>query len=173
MTDVYARSRARIVAAGLVRPADEAPYAPGDVICNSTSTPQPLAFAGASLDPRVGCGLIAYASLACTANQATRLDAELWLFTVAPAMDADNAPFTPTTAELSDLVAIVTLASAWAAVGNAQTGADGNVVITAPLLSIPFACAPGDSSLYGVLVARNAYVPVAGEAFRLALGILD
>jgi hypothetical protein len=30
-------------------------------------------------------------------------------------------------------------------------------------------CAPGSSKVYGVLVARNAYVPVAYEPFTVVL----
>lgn len=173
MTDVYARGKCHTAAASYTRPGDTNSYAPGDVVCNSTSAPAALTFAAASLDPLVRSGVITHATLVCGANQATKLDSELWLFTVAPAMDNDNAAFTPTDAELDNLVGIISLPASGAKAGDATAGAGGNAVIEAPSLALPFQCAAGSTALYGVLVARNAYVPVASETFRVALRILD
>lgn len=173
MTDVYARGKCHSVAASYTRPGDTTPYNAGDVICNSTSAPAALQFAAASLDPLVRAGVIAHATLVCGANQATKLDAELWLFTAAPAMDNDNAAFTPTDAELDNLAGIISLTASAAKVGDATAGAAGNCVIEAPNLALPFQCAAGSTALFGVLVARNVYTPVASETFRVALRILD
>lgn len=176
--DVYARARPRIIAVTLTRPADTVQYTPGDVVCNSTDTPTPLVFSSASLDPIVRCATIISASIACSANLAMKPDVELWLFTVPPAMDADNAPFTPTDAELEHLVCVLDFAAAAFGVGHhvgdATVGNLGNVVLFRSAgTTIPFQCAPEETSLYGVLVARNAYVPLAGESFRVALGVVD
>lgn len=176
--DVYARASARIIAVDLTRPADTVQYAPGDVICNSTDTPAPLVFPSAARDPAVRCGMILSASIACSANLAMKPDVELWLFTVPPAMGADNAPFTPTDAELEHLACILDFSKdAFGVghhVGDATVGSAGNVVLfRSANTMIPFQCAPEETSLYGVLVARNAYVPLAGEAFRVALGVVD
>ena len=57
--------------------------------------------------------------------------------------------------------------------GNLTAGAAGNALCWVRNLAIPFKCTSSEASLFGVLVARNAYIPIALSPFYLALGVLQ
>lgn len=160
--------------ADFTRPADTTAYAAGDVIANSTSAATVITFPAAA-GSGDNTGTIRSVLLVDGANQATKLNADLFLFNTAPASYGnDNGAFTPTDAEMQNLVGVVSLDGTTAAnlkEGDATSGAGGNVLIQQAGLSIPFRCAAGSRKLYGVLVARNSYTPVSGETFRVKLGI--
>jgi hypothetical protein len=109
---------------------------------------------------------------------ATKGKFELWLFagTAAPTVDTDNVPFTPSDVELLDLVGIVRFDDTAAFVGEATVGAVGNAIYVGTHLgvanfAIPFRCGAGVTTLWGLLVVRNAYVPVADEVFTVTLHV--
>jgi hypothetical protein len=163
------------VNANLTRPADTTPYSPGDVI-SAVTTNDHFTFGAASNDgsKRVGRAIgpgtlsVNLARLFSSANQATKLDAELWLFCQDIAEVADNGAFAPTDAEMLTLVGIIDFPfTAWK-VGNATSGAGGNAVCEIRNLDFPIARSK-DGRLYGQLVARNAYTPVASEIFTVEL----
>lgn len=167
-------SRYHQVWADFTRPADTTAYAAGDVIADSTSAATILTFRGcAGNDDEAGA--IHSVLLIDGADQATKLNADLFLFDTAPtSYGNDNAAFTPTDAELQTLVGVISLDGTTAAnlkEGDATSGAGGNVLIQQTGLNMPFRCAAGSTKLYGVLVARNAYTPVSAETFRLKLGV--
>lgn len=162
--------RSRKISAGFSRPANTTGYTAGDVVNNSTSAPEPLTFTGAA---RVagGSGVITDLLIIDSGNQTTKPSLELWLFHTAPAMDNDNAAFTPSDEELLNLVAIIPVASTF--VGDATAGAGGNAVYQAKGINQAFVCTGAVTALYGVLVVRNAYTPLSGETFTVLLGVLQ
>ena len=153
----------------LTRPADTTAYAAGDVISDATGDAH-FTFAE-SLRPGNKkshlSGSIATVRLHSSANVATKLDAELWLFHTDIADVADNAAFAPTDAEALTLVGIISFATANWKEGNAGADAAGNAVIEARNLGL--ALRGASPTLYGQLVARNAYIPVSGEIFTCEL----
>ncbi len=152
--------------ASFTRPADTTQYTAGDVISNSTSAPAVMTFNAALLD---GYGTIQTAYLLDSANQATLLDAELWLFDTAPAATNDNAAIAFTDAELARLIGVIDFAVADGKVGLVTSGAAGNAINFQANLSIPVRGLSND--IYGVLVARNTYTPVSGETLTVVLGM--
>lgn len=158
-----------IVTTTFFRPADTAVYAAGDAVTNSTTSPTAMTFSGAA---RIngGSGVIVSVVLCDTANQATKPQFELWLFDALPGtIPNDNAAFTPNDTILNTVISVVPLNVVY--VGDA--GASGNSILLVQGLSIPFKCASGSTSLYGLLVVKNAYTPINTEGFTFRLGILQ
>lgn len=187
--NIAAFNRPAIISDSMTRPADTNAYAAGDVIATSTTAPvaQKLLLAASKLG---GYGKIISASLLDSANQATKLEADVFLFTAAVGLDNDNAAFTPTDAEMATLAAVIplynktvdlvpstdavlTTVSAAVYDGDATSGAGGNALFVRDDLSKIFKCADASRDLWWVLVARNAYTPVSGEIFTLKLDILQ
>lgn len=159
----------RPVVGSFTRPSDTATYAAGDVVCNSTSAPVAITFSNAVSHPGGG-GVLMGAALIDGACQTLKGDFELWVFDTAPTMDNDNAAFTPTDAELQALVKIIPFGSS-PKVGDATSGAGGNAVYDVDLTPRVFKCTASEKNLYGVLVVRNAYVPVSAGTFAVRLMI--
>lgn len=154
------------IKANLTRPADTTAYAAGDAVTDSTTAPTALTFTGCAGQDG-GSGLIIGALLQDSANQATKGQFELWLFTDSPTPDNDNALFTPTDAENRTLVCIIEFSAAF--VGDATSGAGGNCVYQATAINKAFRTDADDRELYGLLVVRNAYTPVSAERFDITL----
>jgi hypothetical protein len=156
----------------VTRPAaDTNQYTAGDVVCGSTSAPAVITFTGCAR-ANGGTGMIVGAHCVDSANQTTKPQLELWLFDTTITPDNDNAVFTPTDAELLTLVGIIQFATWY--VGDATAAAGGNCASLATLINhIAFDCGAAVTALYGVLVARNAYTPVADEVFSIRLRILQ
>lgn len=144
------------------RPADTTTYAVGDAISESTSAGTVWTFPWAR-----GAGLGAIlqdALLIVSTAQTLKLDALLWLFDTAPATTLnDNVAWTPTDAEMKTLLTVIRFPAFAALVGS------GNTVVEQPALARSLACASGASSLYGVLVAGNAYIPTSAEEITIRL----
>jgi hypothetical protein len=151
-------------AAAKTRPADTTAYAAGDVINESTSAGTGWVFADSVTTPG-GTGVIKRVYINDSAYVATNLSAELFLFDTVVGVDNDNAAFTPTDAEMLTCVAVVPVSTGRP--GDITAGAGGNSLLESADVNIPFKCASGSTTLYGVLVARNAYVPVSGEIFTI------
>ena len=168
--------RTKFPSATLTRPANTTAYASGDVISDATGDAH-FTFGSASDDgskmvsrPDVGTITLNSVLLHSSANQATKLQAELWLFWADIANVADNAAFAPTDAEMLTLVTIVQIPqSAWF-VGNAGSGANGNAVCVISNIDTPIKTS-GNGRLYGQLVVRNAYTPVSDQVFTCVLGL--
>ena len=172
MSENVVLRKTRTIITSFTRPANTTAYAAGDVVCNSTSAPVILTFSRSSNQTN-GNGTILHAVCVDSANVATKPDLELWLFDTTVGMDNDNAAFTPTDAELLTLVGVIAFPTASFKVGDAASGADGNSVCEATP-TLPFKCAgTTENALYGIVVVRNAYVPVSGETFSFRLKILD
>ena len=161
----------RKVSAVVTRPANTTQYAAGDVVTGGT--PAVLTFSGCA-QPDVngdnsGEAIIRSAINVHSSYVATGPDLELYLFSIAPTIDADNAAWTPTDAELLTLVGVIPFTT-WK-VGTATVGADGNQIDYESDINLLFKCAAGDQALYGILVERGTYIPVSDETFTIALHI--
>ena len=157
-----------VVAAATTRPGDTTTYAAGEVF--DAATGAGLVFTDVVRKPG-DKGTIVGLSVLDSANQTLKPSLELWLFNAVIGYDNDNAAFTPTDAELATLVAIIPLVNAY--VGDATSGAGGNAVYTPGSTLIPFETATTSRNLYGVIVVRNAYVPVASEILTVNLRVLQ
>jgi hypothetical protein len=140
-------------------------YGAGDTITGAT--PAPLKFSKSAAQAGQG-GSIKSVTIISDLAQSTKLDADLFLFDAPPAVTVDNLAFAPTDAEMLTLVAVVSVIGTTAA--NTKIGGANQAFINVGL-DIPFVCARGDSALYGILVARNAYVPGSAEVLRVKLGV--
>jgi len=149
----------------ITRPANTDVYTAGDVVSEVTSNDH-FTFEEVNrpggIKKHLG-GSIATARLHSSANQATKLDGELWLFSQDIAEVADNGAFAPTDAEMLTLVGIIDFPVANWKEGIATAGAAGNAVCEA--FNLGLAYKGGLTSLFGQLVVRNAYTPVSGEIF--------
>jgi hypothetical protein len=158
-------TRTRITASK-TRPADTNAYAVQDVINESTSAGTGWTFTSLGRINGNG-GVIDRVHLVSSANPTTKLQAALYLFNAAPVADNDNAAFTPSDGELANLIGIVQFPLTF--VGDATSGAGGNVVYSSGQIHVPYVCASDGTSLFGVLVALNAYTPVSAEAFTIMI----
>src|SRR5881409_1389682 len=145
------------VSQSLVRPANTTAYTAGDVWTNGSNAR--MVFTG--LNRNTGYGAeIKHALAIDDAAQATKVDLELWLFSAdITDLDADNAAWTPTDAQLATLIGIIAFPVANFKPGDATAGAGGNAACIAANVGI----AIKHDTLYGVLVVRNAYTPVSAE----------
>jgi hypothetical protein len=149
--------------ASFTRPNDTTTYTAGDVICDSTSAPTIMTFANVVANNGDGGKLTA--DLLQTVAQALALDATLELFTAAPTMQNDNAAWGPSDAEMLDHVATIRFSG-----GDRAASANNSKTQGYPMEK-PFKCAAGSTSLFGVLVARNGYIPAAQEVPAVKLTI--
>lgn len=146
------------------RPSDTNVYAAGDTISESTSVATVWTFANVVRE-KGQSGTIGKVVIDDSSSPALKLQCELWLFDTAPTADQDNAAFTPTDAEMQTVVAVVPIN------GSHVGTASGNTLLTSGAIADPFRCAGGSTSLFGVLVARNAYIPTSAEVFNIRLSI--
>lgn len=153
----------------ITRPADTNAYAVADAITDSNSAPTVLTIAGFGRQ-NGGSGVITGMRLISSANQATKPDIDVFVFDTTFTPDNDNAAFTPTDAELETCLGVVRFRGTDVVVGDANSGASGNVLYPNPLNGfspIAYKCGAGTTGLFFALVARNAYTPVSGEKFTL------
>lgn len=162
------RGQGHTVSDSATRPANTTTYTAGDVVGDGTV----LEFVNASARSSEP-GIIQQAIISSSAYVTPAPDLELWLFDTTVTADADNAAFTPTDAELATLVGVIDFSTTTWKTGTATAGAGGNMVCVADNLGIPFNTISNQNSLYGVLVTRNAYVPISGEIFTIRLQIID
>lgn len=164
------RGKGHTTIATVTRPANTTPYTSGDVVGTDPGTV--ITINNAS-NGEFECGILQQAIISSSAYVGTPPDLELWLFDTTVTADTDNAAFTPTDAELATLVGIVDFPTLDWKIGTATAGVDGNMACVAANIGMPFNTKKGTHSLFGVLVARNAYVPISGEIFTLRLQVLD
>ena len=94
------------------------------------------------------------------------IDLELWLFSTAPtSYGAANAAFTPTDAQLLNVVAVVSFGS------SARFAAADNSMKFTGSIAVPVRSTNNDGDLYGVLVARGAYQAATTGDLTVMLGI--
>lgn len=150
----------------IARPANTTDYAAGDVVSEVTTNDFFTFTRSASSDLPIK-GTLNTAKMMILANQATKPDLELWLFSQTIAEVADNSAFAPTDVEILTLIDVIPFALADWYVGLAGAGADGNIVQVKNNLAIPIPSTNGN--IYGQLVVRNVYTPISGESFTAKL----
>lgn len=161
------RPRTVVVEQSFTRPADTTTYAPGDAVNNSTSAPTIMTFANSARE--TGGGMVLSNVLLIMSTAATLVgDFDLMLFESSITMSNDNAAFSPSDADAKKLLAIVPLRGA---VDGVKLGL--NVVFDTGPIARSLKCAAGTASIFGVLVARNAYVPTSAEEFTVRLLLIQ
>lgn len=176
----------RVLSASITRPNNTTAYAAAQVIGNATTSTMVFNKGGYAN----GNGMIVGAVLVDGANQATKLNVDLFLFNAPPTAQADQAAWTIPYADLTNvtetgaaaglgpaLIGVISFGGT-PVVANQAAAGSGSVVFQAPTgstsLNIPY-IALNDSpntQLYGVLVARNAYTPVANEVLSVQLRVI-
>ncbi len=169
----------RQLIAEFTRPANVTAYAAGDVITDTTTM---MSFTRAARITNSAGGEICSAILISSAASST-LQAELYLFDTAFTIAEDNAAFNPSDTQIKGFVGVVPFYNQ-ATMGdltNTNPPADFKAAADYPLasntifqvsdLGIIYQCASGSATLFGVLVARNAYTPASGETFTIKLGV--
>lgn len=166
------RYEAKILTDAITRPNDTTQYAAGDVIAEATTNDY-FTFGDASANPAARfkprpTGLITGARITSSANQSTKLDAELVLFHTAFTETADNAAWNISDAQLLTRIGSIDFpAASWSA-GNAAAAAAGNAFCDVDNRGLVYTLTD-DMVIYGALIARNAYTPVANEVFTISL----
>jgi hypothetical protein len=140
------------------RPANTTQYAVGDAVGDGTV----WTFTG-SARSNAGTGTMLGVLITDTSKQATLPQFNLWLFSAAPAIPADNAVFNPSEAELATLVDVISVTN--------FIPASVNGALIAPDINRPFKCGTGSMDLFGVLTAANAYTPTSAEKFGVYLKV--
>lgn len=147
------------------RPDNATAYAAGDVISDSASVAAVLEFPKC-VRRNGGSGAILRAHLSIDVNHAAPPNFELYVFEDAPTDHLDNAALALANDDLASLHAVFTLNGSAAKVVNAAASPAGALYYSAALdLAHPFVCAADSRSLYGLLVTRSAFTPVAESKY--------
>jgi len=159
-----ASGKSTISSANLItRPDNITAYAAGDVITNATAIC--LTFPDCAKE-KGDSGVITQVTIIDSIQAATPLTGELWLFSATLTPADDNAAFAPTDAQALTCIGVIPFTSA------GYLAANSVVVHISNFGGLTFQCAADNTSLYGVLVARNAYAPTALETFQVKLHII-
>lgn len=151
-------SSTSIISATFARPGDTNVYAVDDVVGSGAV----ITFANIGRSPG-GTGYITNARIAKSTAVITNASFRLWLFSAAPAAIADNSPFTLLWANRAIRDGYIDFACITAGAGSDSASA------TVANLNIRFSCATDSTSIFGVLTARQAYVPGNAENFFIEL----
>lgn len=150
----------RVASATITRPNDTTQYAAGEVMTGTVAAV--LQFGVNSMFGEIKSALLVDSIIA----GGTKPECDLLLYSESPDIAADNAAFAPTDAQSATLVASIPFLAA-----NFKSATGNGHIVSANASGIPYT-AP-DRVLYGVLIARNTYVPTALEVFTLKLGVSD
>jgi len=143
------------------RPADTTAYAIDDVVGNSTSLPEILVFS--NMTTKIGAsGYIVKARLEASSATVTDATFRLYLYNQRVAAINDNAAKTRLFANREKQVGHIDFALA-----TEGTGSDCAFSVLLDV-NIPFTTLYSNV-LYGVLVAKAAYIPTSGERFFIEL----
>ncbi|MDQ1307669.1 MAG: hypothetical protein QG671_3502 [Actinomycetota bacterium] len=165
---VYVAGRSVRSKAFLTRPADTTQYTADDALTDALGIP--LEFTGCGRLPG-GSGLIVDVIARSSANQLATASPtqELHIFIRKPTATADNSEWAPTDDDMNNWIGCVALNS-WKN-GNKTAGAGGNSMVRAGQVNLIYVCAPDITSLWGLVVERGTYTPVASERFSYELGL--
>ena len=156
------------VTQSFIRPNNATAYAAGDVVTTSATADVSvlIPFAGMARNPGGG-GVIESALFIDSVAAATKPDLELYLFdTQNITLEADNVAWAITDANIMFCVGVIPFAT------GAFKTAGANGVIAVNSVGLAYNCASSSTSLYGILIARNAYTPAALEQFTFRLQAL-
>jgi hypothetical protein len=167
-----------IASDSLVRPANATPYGANDVVNDSaTASNKILIFktptfntagtvtgtTGVVINKGLG-GLINSAIITTDTANVTNGTFKLLIFSDTVAVAADNAAWVPSGTSGARLLGEIDFALVSNGGSNPYAYVSG--------LGIPFQCAPDDTKLYGVLLAKAAYTPKVNGKVIVKLGII-
>ncbi len=159
----------RIITASFSRPSNTTPYSIGDVVTDGGPTIITLEDA---VREGAQSALLVGATLVVSSNPALKGDFRLFLFDTTVAMEADNAAWDPSDAEMATALGYIDFGDEPEAGG--ASGGTSNVIYQALGVNIPIV-APTDGvfDIFGILVVRNAYIPTASETFTVRLHVIQ
>ncbi len=156
----------------ITRPTDTTQYSARDVVANATSSAVVATFTDCG-SPRIGSngasGLIRSATLIHSSYVSTGPDFLLFLFTVSPTTQQDNAKLAVTDADLLNCIGTIPFTT-WV-IGKDTGGAGGSQIDYEKDVNLVFECADDDRDLYGIMIELSTYTPVNGESFKIVLNI--
>ena len=164
------RPVSKIITASYPRPADTTAYAVGDVLADSTSAATILTFANVARSAGLGF-LIDGVTLIQSTAPTTLPSLELHLFDTSITMQNDNAAWNPTDADLAKSLGYIKFPGTQ--VAGAASGGNGNSVLSVATDIKSRAAAAAATSIYGVIVVRNAYTPASAESFTFRLHVIQ
>jgi hypothetical protein len=179
IADELKNHKPTMVVSSFIRPNNTTAYTAGDIIYPAVpggSLIQVKALQFKDALPFGGSGFISEAQLKIFSTQPTKLSADLHLFT-APltAAPVDNDPWAigaigvnGANVSLADMTNHLKTISFPDTAGEVLGGFTMYEVMPSKIVN----AASASTSLYGILVAKNAYVPIASEKFVIQLGIL-
>jgi hypothetical protein len=150
-----------IATSSFARPNNTTQYTAGDALNAFES--------GSSLNSiavgrvNTGNGKILAATLTDSAAQSVKGDFTLYLFDDAITAPQDNVLFNPTSAEIKSCLGAIQFAN--------PISLPSNCLYEVNDLNIGFQCGENTQNIFWVLVANNAYTPVANEEFCLRLHV--
>lgn len=144
-----------------IRPANTTQYAGGDCVCNSASAPALLEFNVGELPQSKG--YITNAKIAKSSATIANALFRLYLFNKAITPVNDNAPFPLLFSKAEELIGFIDFEMTTEGAGS-DCALD---VITN--INLRFANDPAEKIIYGVLVAKGAYIPASEEEFLIQL----
>lgn len=152
------------VATDVTRPGDTTAYAANDAMSNSTSSPTAGGFTFTSAC-RVsgGSGVITDAIITTSADPATTLQGEIWIFDTSVTNINDNAAFAVSDAEIKTYVGKIPFTLE-------DSGNNGSY--NATNLGMGFTCS-GSANLRYLIRVKNAYTPANAEVVTVRLKIIQ
>ncbi len=164
--------RTKVTNTSVTRPANTTAYAAGQVVASAGGS-SIFTFSGAARI-NAGSGVIIGVSLLDEANQTTKADFDLFLFSTSPTSQADQVALGTTNSDMEACIGRVQFLAGNAVIANAGAGAAGQTFYPSSLTNnIAFQAAAGSTTIYGILVARSAYTPVSAEKLFISLRILQ
>lgn len=152
------------VSTDVTRPADTTAYAANDALSDSTSAPTSGGFTFTSAARKSGgSGIITDAIFTTSADAATTLQAELWIFDTSVTNINDNSAFAVSDTEIKTCVAKIPFT---------MEDAGNNGFAHVQNLSIGFTCV-GSANLRFLYRVKNAYTPANAEVITARLKIIQ
>ncbi len=152
----------KLLSSSIIRPSNTDAYTAGDSIAAVTTDNHFSWQIRTSNELGTGIGEILQAKITSSGAVATSLDARLSLFHTDVSEDADNAALSLSDAEHLTRIGVINFATAsWEIFQN-----NSGLTVTAAL---KFAGLTDGRTIYGVLEARNSYVPISAEVFTIDL----
>lgn len=150
------------VSASFTRPSDTTAYTIGDVI-GPVTTPANLTFT--NLLRIAGGSAYLVKAMLTSNNAASTMKVRLYLFDTDPTPIADNSPFTLLYANAANRLGYIDFT-------NTITEGSGSTAAEALWTGTPLQIVGNASrTIYGVLVAQNAFTPASGSALTVKLSV--
>jgi hypothetical protein len=157
---LYTAVRGATISTDITRPADTTAYAANDALSDSTSAPTSGGFTFTSAASKSGgSGIITDLIVTSSADPATTLQGEIFLFNTSVTNINDNAAFAVSDAEIKTCVGKI--AFTLEDVGNNQFAHVQRVYLT-------YTCS-GSANLRFLVRVKNAYTPASAEVLTFSI----